>query len=36
MDRSKLRERDTIDVYHIVVIVRFHQFWCGHTVARLT
>ena len=24
------------DVYHIVVIVHFHQCWCGHTVARLT
>ena len=21
------------DVYHIVVIVHFHQCWCGHTVA---
>ena len=32
MDRSKLRESDTIyDVYHIVVIVYFHQFWCGQT-----
>ena len=37
MDRSKLRESDTIyDVDHIAVIVHFHQFWCGHTVARLT
>ena len=24
------------DVYHIVVIVHFYQFWCGHTEARLT
>ena len=37
MDRSKFRESDTIyDVYHTAVIVHFHKFWCGHTVARLT